>query len=128
MSDKHGYNRNAEAGEMFVGRVVNKRRITLFDMYAEYIALQRLGKCKVYWGRHACNNDSGHLNEQHKCICGCTPEYYSVLWGEDLTEKDKADNPIHLKALEKVERLFAWHDDFDKWGNYRPDKRGANAA
>lgn len=129
MKGKHGYNTSSrEVGELFVGHAVGTRQTTMFDMYADYIAKQRLGKCRVYWGRHSCDLTSGHYNECHKCICGCTPEYYSVLWGDDLTEKDLAENPFRLKALEKVERVYSWHDDFDKWGNYRPNKRGARTA
>lgn len=128
MKGKAGYRTTVDSGELFVGKIVGSRKTNFFQLFSDFMMQQRQGKCRVYWGKHACNLTTGHLAEEHVCFCGCSPDYYSVLWGPDMSEWETALHEQRLVALEKVERSYSWHDEFDKWGNYRPGKRGAQSA
>lgn len=47
-------------------------------------------RCRVYWGSHGCQLDRGHEGP-HRCDDDCpSPERYSVLFGEDTTEEERA--------------------------------------
>jgi len=98
----------------------------LIRQYTDWYLEQRLGKCDVYWGRHACNRPRGHDNDgepypthAHECKCGNHPEPFSVVWGRDISDAEQEDLQYCREELAWHEAQLSRYDEFDKFGNYR---------
>lgn len=116
-----------EIGDIFTGHMTNSHRANFFQQFEEYIQQQRQGKCQVYWGKHACHEQHGPNHPpEHRCRCGTVPFPWSVLWGNHLNAREIAQIPERQEELRKVENRYSWHDEFDKKGNYRPNRRRGN--
>jgi hypothetical protein len=116
------YKEPNEDGELMRGKRANSR-LDFMTALSDFINEQRLGKCQVFWGRHACNIPRNHGPHQHRCCCNNTPQYYSVLWGDDLTQAEINNRPHCQKDLAAVEKLASYADDFDTTGQYRPNRQ-----
>lgn len=111
-----------EPGDIFTGHLVNSHRANFFHQYEEYFNSTRKGKCRVYWGKHACADTRGN-HEIHTCGCGDHPNPWSVWWGEDLKETEVNQLPVRRMWLQEIERVYSHNDDFDKSGVYRPNRK-----
>jgi hypothetical protein len=113
-----------EIGEMMRGKRANSSQ-DFITALSDYIHEQRLGKCQVFWGRHACDKrpDSGDTPHQHRCKCDATPQPHSVLWGPDMLASEITNRPHCQVDLAAVEKMASYADPFDNKGRFRPERQ-----